>query len=275
MRATCCAGRRMAGFRADQRAFWRQRAGRQRRRGDRDGNRRGTPAAGRPRRATRRILDRKPAVAEARGAAHALGVDPSRFLDGHGVVGSLLLLLALVAGDPLRGVGHFCQAEAEDRVEDEPDGHLVAVGELLEDRQVSGTDPRGVSVPVMGGILGCSDAILSSGRLGFAEGSRRHGKLQGKDYGIVSTACKCDRPPGGRERGGPGERARRCLAQRNREAPYPALHRFAADHPVALARQFAPDCACLSSTRRTSSMRAEIRLSGRIATRMCLGAELA
>ena len=41
----------------------------------------------------------------------------------------------------LRGVGHFCQAEAEGRVEGEPNGHLVAVGELLEGRQVSGTDP--------------------------------------------------------------------------------------------------------------------------------------
>ena len=87
------------------------------------------------------VLDRKTAVAETRGAAHALGVNPSRFLEGHGVVGSLLLLRTLVAGDSLRGVGHFCQAEAEGRVEGEPDGHLVAVGELLEGRQVSGTDP--------------------------------------------------------------------------------------------------------------------------------------
>ena len=78
-----------------------------------------------------------------------------------------------------------------------------------------------------------------------------------------------------KERGGPGERARRCLAQRNREAPCPALHRFAADQPVALARQFAPVCVSRSPTRRTSSTRAKIRLSGRITTRMCPGAEFA
>ena len=87
------------------------------------------------------VLDRKTAVAEVRGAAHAHGVDPSRFLEGHRIVGSLLLLWTLVAGNSLRGVGHFCQAEAEGRVEGEPDGHLVAVGELLEGRHVSGTDP--------------------------------------------------------------------------------------------------------------------------------------